>query len=156
MGSLIYAPMTVGWIATRLILAVALIAAAIPLAAANALAHAGHHHGPSAAKPEAVSSKVAVQPQRDSSAPQPVAIVDGLAGAYFIARSASESASEDGKNICLGGCCTAASSSCCALSLSDVPGLDPPWPGKRALIVEEVGGAGVDPGVLPEPPKSLA
>jgi hypothetical protein len=138
-----------GSFVARMLFAVTIMVAALLLAPETSFAHAGHDHGPAA-------SEVARQPSAIKD------VADGAseqAGETTPAKSQSAitpSRSKGKVNIaCASGCCSAASPSCCAVSTPALLGLlEPPY-GHAVFGIVHAKGAGIVPGTLPEPPKSL-
>jgi hypothetical protein len=136
-----------GSLVARMLFAVTVAVAALLLAPTTSVAHAGHDHGLAA-------SEVAKQP---------TAIEDVANGASEQAGDTTPTKSQSaitpsrskGKVMiaCAGGCCS--SVSCCAVSTPALLGLLEPPCGHALFGIVHAKGAGIVPGTLPEPPKSL-
>jgi hypothetical protein len=133
----------------RMLFAVTVLVAGVLLAPSAGFAHAGHDHNTTPAVQSAVDATVV-----------PDAIVSERGGkaetskAQWIDASAASMTGKT-KTTCNGGCCGAATPSCCAMSIAVMMGLPAPPMGKRVFVTAQHEGAGIVPGALPEPPKSL-
>jgi hypothetical protein len=146
-------------LAKRLLIAVTLMVAALLLAPSGALAHVGHSHS-SASGLERVQPVTPLQQVVDgktaSGAVRAVPITDFRAatvGHDTLWLTAAAPTTPD--KICPGGCCSAGTSCCCAASLPAAAQIITTPYGKSLFEVAVFRGAGIEPGTLPEPPKSL-
>ncbi len=136
-------------LAARMLFTVTIMVAVLVLAPTSSFAHAGHHHGPAATDankqaPGAQTRADGADEQASASANTQqqivVALLPGILG--------------KAKIVCTGGCCSAASASCCAISVPALLGLLEP-PNRAVFATVQSAGAGIVSGALPEPPKSL-
>ena len=112
-----------GSFVARLLFAVTVMVVALLLAPTASFAHAGHDHGATAI-------------EASKQGPATHAVIEDVAeqsSESAIAKSQSVISSLPGttgksKIVCMGGCCTAASASCCAISLPILLGLLEPPP----------------------------
>lgn len=114
---------------------------------AEARAHAGHNHGQDL--PSSVNEVVPLQEDADA-----MNRVDVAKPAHLTLTWPSLAASGLEKSaFCLGGCCSAAHSSCCALTLPGQIQLTAPVYRRVRMDLSILGGPGITLGALPEPPK---
>jgi len=139
---------------SRLVVAATLLVAALTLAPSGAQAHAGHSH---AVRPDAQITAPITEP---SAHIQAFKVSPILQDAAAISRASDHSAvllpanSSDTPQICPGGCCHSGTS-CCAVSLPASLEIFVPTIVRLTLNVASIGGPGITPGALPEPPRSL-
>ena len=135
--------------ATRLLMVVTFLVAALALAPTGAQAHAGHDH---AVQPEMAIALDPVSVQKFSVAPVRTQRVTTRAVQAFtdlVPTSALRKSQS-----CVGGCCSS-TMGCCAAWFEPPMGLLVPVVGRLALNIAVSGGAGITPDALPEPPKFL-
>lgn len=134
---------------TRFVMAMTLAAIAMLTASAGAQAHPGHDHG---AQPAVTSAGHA--PAEASKAAEAVPSV-GQSKARVEA-AVLPATKDNGPRKCLNGCCQPGGAGCLTAWVVSDPGL--PTPALLRVVVDltVVGGAGVKPDALPEPPNSLA
>jgi hypothetical protein len=134
----------------RILFAVAVMVAALLLAPTSSFAHAGHDHGP--AVTDVKQPVVSIPPGEDSSSEQ---TAKSAPPAEQMVMPLLPGSTGEAKVICVGGCCSAASPSCCAVSLAAILGIPTPILGKPIFAIVQSEGVGITPGTLPKPPKSL-
>jgi hypothetical protein len=134
---------------SRLMMAVTLAVAALILAPSGAQAHAGHSH----AVPAATAMAPGVQPTMI--APTTMQVEVTLRRASGEAASLIPTYLPKTPQTCPGGCCHSAGAGCCAVSLPPIFQLVVPDIRRSTFVAAVFGGAGITPGALPEPPKSL-
>lgn len=134
--------------ATRLLMVVTFLVAALALAPTGALAHTGHNH---AVQPETAIALEPASVQKYSVAPVSRQSVTTRTVQAF-ADLAPSGAQKKSQN-CAGGCCSGMG--CCAAWFEPPMELLVPVIGRLALNIAISGGAGITPDALPEPPKFL-
>jgi len=140
---------------SHLMVAATLLVAALTFAPSGAQAHAGHSHAARLdAQITAPITESAVHTQAFKVLPilQDEATV-GQAGdqsAFLLPANGS-----DTPRTCPGGCCHSAGTGCCAVWLPASLEIFFPTFGRLTLIHAAIGGPGITPGALPEPPRSL-
>jgi hypothetical protein len=134
----------------RMLFAVAVMVAALLLAPTSSFAHAGHDHG--RAGTEVIQPVVSTQSVEDSS---PEQTARSAPRAEQMVVTLLPGSTGDATVICRGGCCSAASPSCCAVSLAAILGIPTPTLGKPIFAILHSEGVGITPGTLTKPPKSL-
>lgn len=139
----------VGLFVARMLFAVTVMVAALLLAPTASFAHAGHDHGP--ATTDVTKQSPVIQEAEDQARYQKAGMATAEPQSFLVQTRLVGKA----KVVCAGGCCTAASPSCCAVSTPAMLGLlEPPF-GRPVFVTVHAEGAGIVPGMLPEPPKSL-
>ena len=133
----------------RMIFAVTVMVAALAFAPSAGMAHTGHDHGPAATQATALISLSAVT-EIGSSTFVKSAVTTARS---FVGPSAFPAGNEF--VICVGGCCSAASASCCAVSVPMQSGIPSPPSGEIIFAIVHCEGAGIIPATLSEPPKLL-
>jgi hypothetical protein len=140
---------------SRMLIATVLGFAAMVLAATGAQAHAGHdharhtppaavhHHGSEVGTPRAADQVTAV-PANLNLSPTSAIVAAGKQG------------QSQPTDPCVSGCCHCGGAGCCGAWLPPVITLLNPPNTRFALARVMLGGAGVTPDALPEPPNSLA
>jgi len=145
-------------VAMRLLIGVTLLVAALLLAPTGALAHSGHSHAttPEVRQPEAVQPQQVTEEKPGGTFNQ--AEVNGIPKVSLEGQPywASTASSDKSQQVCTGGCCHAAGTSCCPVSLTDVVQINGPALSRSVFDAEPPRGAGIKPGALPEPPKYLS
>ena len=137
-----------GRVIARMIFAVTVMVAALAFAPSAGMAHTGHVHGPAATQATAVISPSAKEPSFEAFVESVVTTARSFVGpSAFPAGNQSV--------ICVGGCCSAASASCCAVSVPMQSGIPSPPLGEIIFAIVQCEGAGIIPGTLSEPPKFL-
>ena len=140
----------------RLITVATLVVAALVLAPSGAWAHGGHSHAVPAAETttpvEAVHSVEAVDVEQAvvAAVAQPEVAPRSESGTYLFPASQPKSPQS-----CAGGCCHSFGTGCCAADLAEAIEIGVPDLGRSRLNSIILGGAGITPDALPEPPKSL-
>jgi hypothetical protein len=132
----------------RIIFAVTVMLAALAFAPSAGMAHTGHDHGPSATHATALISLSAVTEI------EPATVVNAVITARWIVATSAFPAGNQSL-FCVGGCCSAASASCCAVTVPVQSGIPSPQLGEVIFATVQREGAGVIPGTLFEPPKLL-
>lgn len=139
----------------RLLPAVTLMVAALIFAPSGVQAHAGHSHAVRAA----TVTKPFVEPCTGTQVNDvaPISVQDQATFSGTTDASASLAGSHGPKTpqSCPGGCCHSAGTGCCAAWISAPPEIFAPVLSRSVLVLAVIGRAGVTPGALPEPPKSL-
>jgi hypothetical protein len=137
------------------VLTAVMLLAMIALAPTDAFAHAGHDHGgvakaaPSENAPSSLTTRAAPS---DIEGPLSAEATAGEPSHFTLAASDSSPTKSKG---CTGGCCKSAGASCCPVFLpAAVPTIVPPE-GRAAFAPIASTGAGITPGALSKPPKSL-
>ena len=148
--------MTARLLPRLVLLATSFLLALMMLVPSQALAHGGHDHGivDSSSETTPVKSIVpAAEPSRNS-VPGAHAIVTVDAERLPANEVTSGFAPSKSKN-CPGGCCQSAGAHCCPLTLlpSSLLFTAPEKPPLFALVLSR--GAGITPGALSKPPRSL-
>lgn len=136
---------------SRVLMAATLLVVALIFAPSGAQAHAGHSH--------------AVQSDAQTTAPiEPAAYTRAfkvLQDEAAIGQAGDQSTlllpanSSDTPQTCPGGCCHSAGTGCCAVWLPASLEIFVPTFGRLTLVLAAIGGPGITPGALPEPPRSL-
>jgi hypothetical protein len=139
------------------VLATSFFLGLVMLAPTQALAHAGHDHGivdmSSKATPAKSIAPVA-EPSNEQSSPRMRTVVTVDSERSPGSEVTSGFAPGKSKN-CLGGCCQSAGAHCCPITLLSAS-LSFTAPKKSPLFPRIVSrGAGITPGALSKPPKSL-
>lgn len=132
----------------RLLAAVTVMVAVLLLAPSSAKAHAGHSHAApvEAAHPAAIFSLDVLA--------QHVAATRDVAAVAVYVEAIDTSAGRRARS-CFAGCCNHPGSGCCAAYLTaDHVMAEPPLTRKRPPLAD-IGGAGIAPEALPEPPRYL-
>lgn len=140
---------------SRLLMAATLLVAALIFAPSGAQAHAGHSH--------AVQSDAQITAPMTEPAPRTQAFKGrpSLQDEVAIGQASGEPAlllpasSSDTPQTCPGGCCHSPGTGCCAIALPASVEIFVPILNRLTLIHGSIAGAGIIPGVLSEPPKSL-
>jgi hypothetical protein len=145
-----------GHLLSRLLMAVTLVVAVLTFAPPGAQAHAGHSHGVHqatyAAKPVIEPTAVARVLEIAPSAGQDELTIgpnSGESGSLLTIHGSKTPQS------CPGGCCHSPGTGCCAAWFSAPLEIVVPPLGRSPFDAAVIGGAGITPGALPEPPKSL-
>ena len=133
----------------RFVMAMTLAAIAMLMASAGAQAHPGHDHS---AQP-AVTFAAYAPAEVSKAAPS---LGQSKAQVEASALPAKKDNAPPGSKICLSGCCQPGGAGCLAAWVVSDAGLPTPALFRVALNLTVVGGAGVKPDALPEPPNSLA
>jgi hypothetical protein len=136
---------------SRLIFAVAVVAAAMLLAPSGAQAHAGHQHGPVKVERSVSTSPISGIVQSGSGLRSEVR---GTQSAVWIAAS-SEPEGKGTTTSCTGGCCHSVGQGCCAAALPGLAAFALTRTGPERFLTLFLWGPGFSPGVLPEPPRYL-
>ena len=147
-----------GWmrINQRLMTVATFVVAALVFAPTGALAHAGHSHAVQAAETithlEMVRSVESPNVEQVvlAAESQPEFILPSEARGSLLPASKPKSPQS-----CPGGCCHSFGTGCCAAYLTALMEIGAPDLGRSGLVIVILGGAGVTPDALPEPPKSL-
>ena len=133
----------------RMIFAVTVMVAALAFAPSAVMAHAGHDHGPAAAQATALISLSAV-----TEIGSPTVVKSAVTTARsFVGPSDFPAGNQS--VICVGGCCSAASASCCAVSVLTQSSIPSPPSNEIIFAIVQCEGAGIITGTLSEPPKLL-
>lgn len=137
---------------SRLLMVVTLAVALFSLAPTGAQAHVGHRH--------ALQLDASVVPQAEEVQVvtfAPITVRDVAAIGELSGRFASLPSSGGSKapHSCPGGSCHSVGSGCCPVWLQPTAELLAPALRRLALVVTVIGGAGITPGALPEPPNFL-
>jgi hypothetical protein len=137
---------------TRLLMAMTLAVMAMLATSAGVQAHTGHDHG---ARPAAAS--VTYAPAQAGEAVAAVSSVrQSMVQAAPSKASATKGSAQRKFDICLRGCCLPGGAGCLTAWVGSDPGLPTPILLPIAVNLTVVGGDGVKPDALPEPPNSLA
>ena len=139
-------------------LATSFLLVLVMFAPMQALAHAGHDHGivDTSSKPTPVKSIVpTAEPSSKNSSPRLHTIVTVDTERSSASEVTSGITPSKSKN-CPGGCCQSAGANCCPITLlpASLSFSAPEKPPLFPLIVSR--GAGITPGALSKPPRSLA
>ena len=148
--------MTARLLPRLVLLATSFLLALMMLAPSQALAHAGHDHGivDSSSETTPVKSIVPTTEPSRNSLPGTHAIVTVDAERLPASEVTSGFAPSKSKN-CPGGCCQSAGAYCCPVTLLPAS-LSFTAPEKQLLVPPIVSrGAGITPGALSKPPRSL-
>jgi hypothetical protein len=133
-------------------MAMALAAIAMLTASAGAQAHPGHDHG---AQPAVTFAAYA--PAEASKAAE---AVPSLGQSKVQVKASALPATKDNapraSDMCLSGCCQPGGAGCLTAWVVSDSGLPTPAHLRVAVNLTVVGGAGIKPDALPEPPNSLA
>lgn len=132
----------------RMLLAVTVMVAAVLLAPSAGWAHAGHDHAKSV-------SVATTTDEMAASAVDTSHAIEQVQTRVSWVSSGTTKISSANTVVCIGGCCGAATPSCCAISIAEMLGLPVPPSGRAVFAALHLEGAGIIPGTLPEPPKSL-
>ncbi len=140
---------------SRLVMAATCLVAALIFAPSGAQAHAGHGH---AVQPDAQVTAPITEPPAHTQALNVLPILQEDA---TIGEAADESAllvpakSSGTPQTCPGGCCHSAGTGCCAVAFPASFEMFVPAIGRLMLVRAVIGGPGITPGALPEPPRFL-
>ena len=140
----------------RLMTVATLVVAALIFAPSGAWAHGGHSHAVPAAEAitpiEVVRSVESANVEQAVLVPeaQPEVILRSDSSGYLVPASKPKSPQS-----CPGGCCHSFGTGCCAAELAEPIEIGVPDLGRSGLDRAILGGAGITPDALPEPPKSL-
>ena len=141
---------------SRLMIAATFLVAALVFAPAGAYAHGGHNH---AVQPVEQVARAVAMPPSDSQLIKivPLAVEEGpsVTGSGDPAGSLLPTSAPETPQTCPGGCCHSSGTGCCAAFLTAPLEIGPPSLGRSRLDIAVLGGAGITPDALPEPPKSL-
>jgi hypothetical protein len=137
---------------SRLLLVVTLVGTALILAPTVVQAHAGHSH---AVQPAATPAQRAANLEVIQVAP--ITVQDEVTISPKSGGSASlvPTSGRRTPQSCPGGCCHSAGTGCCAVWLPPSAAILVPTVGRLPTIISAIGGSGITPGALPEPPNSL-
>lgn len=138
----------------RMLIAFALGFAAVLVAPTGAQAHAGHDHAKHVALAPVHHHTSNLSSPRGSGAAE--ALAANLPSARLFTLSASQDDRSQSTDSCGSGCCKHAGAGCCGAWLPPAISLAHPSQTRFALPPGVLGGAGITPDALPEPPKSLA
>ena len=140
----------IGPFIARMIFAVTVMVAALAFAPSAGMAHTGHDHGAVAAQTTTYVPSVSAVKE---TVPEPTVESAAATPRWIVGPVGFDSGNRN--VICAGGCCSAASASCCALSLPMQSGIPSPPSGEVVFATVQCEGAGIIPGTLSEPPKFL-
>ena len=131
----------------RLAAVATVLVAMLLLMPTGAQAHAGHLHPASSAEMNHKASSVT--PDAVSSS--------GMQTARYVANveARQESSNNSGAVPCTGGCCSNMGSHCCSAFVVAANQMTPPPVTLEHPVMADLGGAGISPAALPEPPRSL-
>ena len=138
----------------RLMTVATLVVAALIIAPSGAWAHGGHSHAVPAV--ETITSPAVA----DTGSNVDWAVLATAAQCEIVLPSASTAFLVPAKNpqspqSCPGGCCHSFGTGCCAADLAEAIEITMPHSSRSGLDRVILGGTGITPGALPEPPKSL-
>jgi hypothetical protein len=137
---------------SRLLLAVTLVVTALILAPTGAQAHAGHSHAVQpAATPVQRAANLEVIQVAAITVQDEVTISRKNGGFASLVPTSGRRTPQS----CPGGCCHSAGTGCCAVWLPPSAAILVPTVGRLPTIISAIGGSGIMPGALPEPPNSL-
>lgn len=141
---------------SRLMIAVAFLVAALVFVPAGAYAHGSHNH---AVQPVEQVARPVVTPPSDTQLIRvaPLTVEEGLSvtSSRGTPGSLLPTSAPETPQTCPGGCCHSSGTGCCAAFIAAPIEVGIPLPGRSALDIAVIGGAGITPDALPEPPKSL-
>jgi hypothetical protein len=141
------------------VVAVLMLLPAVAHAHTHGHSHSGHQHTQPQA-PGAQPAKQGVTHTKATSQPPATRAVANDPGGGLRERGSlsSVSSSDAGASlpVCLRGCCPSAGHGCCVMALPWSFLVAPPPMVRERLAVDAIRRSGVTPGVLPEPPRSLA
>jgi hypothetical protein len=140
--------MSGGSLLSRLLVALTLAVAVLALAPSQVQAHAGHSHAVPAAAMKSAVHTVDVQ------AFQVTRIARDLTGSDGFASLSPEHGAK-APAVCPQGCCHSGGTSCCPFWLAAAPVVRAPAMGRPIFVIAAIGGSGITPGALPEPPNTL-
>jgi hypothetical protein len=139
----------------RLMTVATLVVAALIFAPSGAWAHGGHSHAVPTAAITPIEVIRSVESANGEQAvlateAQPEVTLRSDSNGYLVPPSKPEAPQS-----CPGGCCHSFGTGCCAADLSEPVEIGVPGLGRSRLDSVILGGTGITPGALPEPPKSL-
>ena len=138
----------------RLMTVATLVVAALIFAPSGAWAHGGHSHAVPTVE-TITSAPVSVTGSNVdravlSTATQCEIALPNVSTAFLVPANGPQSPQS-----CPGGCCHSFGTGCCAADLAEPVEIGVPVLGRSRLDSVILGGTGITPGALPEPPKSL-
>lgn len=138
----------------RLMTVATLVVAALIFTPSGAWAHAGHSHAVPAAEaitpPAVADTGSSVDRAVLATAAQCEIALHSATTAFLVPANEPQSPQN-----CPGGCCHSFGTGCCAADLAEAFEITLPTTGPSRLDRVILGGAGIKPDALPEPPKSL-